>query len=84
VVGGAQLLESATHILGRSDALDRLGQEVDDVAVTPELGEVFEGEVHGACDATGSAQVPQALELSLSAAHAVTLRPHADGTLLRR
>ena len=84
MVGGAQLLESATHILGRSGALDRLGQEVDDVAVATELGEVLEGEVHGACDATGSAQVQQALKLSLSAAHAVTLRPHADGTLLRR
>jgi hypothetical protein len=66
----AQLGESVASTIRRVRTLDGVGQQVDDVLLSPEVGEVFEREVDGADHPTGAAQVTEFVELSLSAAHA--------------
>jgi hypothetical protein len=63
--------------------LDGGGEQVDDVVVSPEVREVFEREVDRANHGARAAQVTEFVELSLSAAHTVTMRPRADFPLLR-
>ncbi len=84
VVRRAQLGETVPSTLGRLRVLDGAGEQVDDVVVSPEMGEVLECEVDRAHDRAGAAQVTKFIELSLSAGHVVTIRPRADSPLLRR
>ena len=79
----AHLGESVASTLGRLCALDGAGEQGDDVVVSPKVGEVFECEVDRADHRAGVAQVTEFVELSLSAGHAVTIRPGADSPLPR-
>jgi len=83
VVRRPQLCEPAVNDLRRLGVLDDVGEEVDDVVVAPEVGEVFKGQVDSAGHRAGAAQVTELAELSLTAAHAVTMSRHADSTLVR-
>ena len=58
--------------------LDGRGEQVDDVVVSAELIEVFERQVDRPGQRAGPAQVTEFVELSLTAAHAVTIHLRAD------
>lgn len=77
----AQLGESPASTLGRVRAFDGLGDEVENVIIPSEVGEVFERKVDRPRDRAGSAQRAELVELSLSAAHAVRMRRRADAPL---
>jgi hypothetical protein len=78
-----QLSESLASTLGRLHVRDGVGDQLDDFVVSPEVGEVFEREVDRADHRARAAQVTEFVELSLSAGHAVTIRPRADSPLHR-
>lgn len=73
-----QLTESVTSTLSRGRVLDGLGEQIEDVVVSPELGEVFEREIDRTDRCARTAQVTEFVELSLSAGHAVTIHRDAD------
>jgi hypothetical protein len=58
--------------------VDRSGEEADDPLVTPERGEVLEGEIHRPGHVTGVAQRAQLVDLSLAAAHDRSVTDRAD------
>jgi len=75
---GAQLGKPVASTLGRLEAIDGFGDEVDDVVVPAEVGEVFERKIDRPRDRAGTAQLAELIELSLSAAHSMRMRPRAD------
>jgi hypothetical protein len=77
----AELRESVAHPLRRLRALDGIGEQGDDVVISPELGEVFEREVDRAGHRFGATQVAEFVELSLSAGHEATIEQRADPSL---
>jgi hypothetical protein len=79
----AQLGESVANTLRRLRVLDRVSEHVNNVIVSPEVGEVFERQVDRPCHRAGAAQLTKFVELSLSARHAVRLRRFADRPLYR-
>jgi hypothetical protein len=83
MVRRTQLRESVASTLMRLHVLDSVGEQVDDVVVAPEMGEVFEREVDRSDYRARATQVAEFVELSLSAGHAVTIRPGADSPLHR-
>jgi hypothetical protein len=83
MVRRTQLGESMVSTLRRLRVLDRAGELVDNLVISPEMGEVFEREVDRADHRAGAAQVTEFVELSLSAGHVVTIRPRADSPLHR-
>jgi hypothetical protein len=62
---------------------DRIHEQPQQVVISTEVGEVFEGEVDGADERAGMAQLEQLVVLSLPTGHTVTMRPRADRPLLR-
>ena len=74
----AELGKSVASTLRSLRALDGIGDEVDDVVIPPELGEVFERKVDRPRSCAGAAQLAELIELSLSAAHAVRMHRRAD------
>jgi hypothetical protein len=73
-----QLGEPMTSTLSRLHLLDGLGEQVDDVVVSPEVGEMFEREVDRPDNCAGATQVAEFVELSLPAGHASRIHPRAD------
>lgn len=73
-----QLTESVARTFGRAGVLEGFGEQVEDVVVSPEVGEMFECEVDRADRCAGTAQVTKFVELSLSAGHALTIHQRAD------
>jgi hypothetical protein len=71
---GDELGEPATHRRRRTGRVQRACQQVDDVAVATEVGEVLEGEVDGTAQRARAAQRPELVELSLAAGHHRQLR----------
>jgi hypothetical protein len=61
--------------------LDGQGQQLDDLVVAPEVGEVLEGQVDRMHHRAGRTQVAKLVELSLTAGHATTIHPRADAPL---
>ncbi len=76
-----QLSESLTSRLTAIGLLDSLREQVEDLAVAPEVGEVLERQVDRTDDRAGGAQVAKLVELSLTAGHATTIHPCADAPL---
>ena len=77
----AQLSESLASTPSDIRVFDGVGEQVDDVVVSPEVGEVFERQVDRTDHRAGAAQVAEFVELSLSAGHATTIHPRADPPL---
>jgi hypothetical protein len=67
----------------RSRALDRVGEQSEEIVISTEVGEVLECEVDGTDERAGGAQLAQFVALSLAAGHAMTLRLRADRLLSR-
>ena len=57
------------------------GEQVDDLVVAPEVGEVFERQVDRTTNRSGTAQVAKLVQLSLTAGHALTIDGRADAPL---
>jgi hypothetical protein len=73
-----QLAESVARTFGRAGVLEGFGEQIEDVVISPEVGEVFEREVDRADGCAGTAQITKFVELSLSAGHALTIHRGAD------
>lgn len=76
-----QLSESLTSTPSGIGMLDGLGEQVDDLVVSPEVGEMFERQVDRTEQCAGAAQVAKLVDLSLLAAHAPTIHPRPDAPL---
>ena len=76
-----QLSESLTSRLTAIGLLDSLREQVDDLAVAPEVGEVLERQVDRSDYCASGTQVAELVELSLTAGHAATIHPRADAPL---
>ena len=78
VHAGAQFVEPSSEGFTSRGVVDGLGEEVDDVFVAPEGGEVFERQVHRPGHLTRRAQRSQLVDLSLMAGHERTVPLRAD------
>ncbi len=77
----AQLGESLPSTPTCVGALDGLGEQVDDLVVASEVGEVFERQVDRTGHCVGGTQIAELVELSLTAGHALTIHPRPDAPL---
>ena len=66
------------NTLVRGRVLEGRGEQIEDVVVSPELGEVFEREIDRTVRCASTAQVAELGELSLSAGHVVRIHRRAD------
>jgi hypothetical protein len=64
--------------------LDGVGQQAEELLVSTEVGEVLEGQVDGADQSAGLAQLEELVALALASGHAKTIRPGADPALAHR
>ena len=76
-----QLSESLTSTLTGIGLLDGLREQVDDLAVAPEVGEVLERQVDRTDYCANGTQVAKLVELSLTAGHVATIHHCADAAL---
>jgi hypothetical protein len=63
------------------NAFNGSAEQVDDLVVAAEVGEVLEGQVDRTDDFASGTQVAELVELSMSAGHATTIDPLADAPL---
>jgi hypothetical protein len=76
-----QLIETQTSAPGDAHVVDGPSEEVDDLVVPPEVGEVLERQVDRPDHASSGTQVSKLVELSLAAGHATTIHLRADAPL---
>jgi hypothetical protein len=76
-----QLGEALTRTPSNIRVVDGPSEQVDDLVVPPEVGEVLERQVDRPDHSTGVAQVSKLVALSLTAGHATTIHPSADAPL---
>ena len=81
LVGACGTCPVSTSTPGDVGDLDGLGEQVDELIVAPEMGEVFERQVDRPRHRAAAAQVAKLVELSLSAGHGATIHPRADAPL---
>ena len=77
----AQLGESLAGVPGNTGVLDGPSEEIDDLVVSPEVGEMLERQVDRAGHSAGRTQVSELVAMSLTAGHATTIHPRADARL---
>jgi hypothetical protein len=77
----AQLGESMTTPPRDVGTLDCLGDQVDDLVVSTEVGEMLERQVDRTSNHACGTQVSKLVELSFTAGHVPTIRPRADAPL---
>ena len=78
VHAGAQFVEPSSEGFTSRTVVDGLGEEVDDVFVAPEGGEVFERQVNRPGHLTRRAQRSELVDLSLKSGHERTVPSRAD------
>jgi hypothetical protein len=77
----AQLGEAPASVSSDAGLFDRPSEQIDDLVVSPEVGEVLERQVDRSGNSAGGAQGPKLVEFSLSPAHARTIHRRADAPL---
>lgn len=77
----AELDESLACMTGNTGVLDGPSEQIDDLVVSPVVGEVLEGQVDRTDHSAGGTQVSKLVAVSLTARHATTIHPRADAAL---
>jgi len=77
----AQLGEALLSTCSDIGVVHGPSEQVDDVVIASELGEVLVCQVDRPRDCTRGTQTPKLVELSLPAGHAATIHPRADAAL---
>jgi hypothetical protein len=77
----AQLSEALARTPNDTRVLDGPSEQVDDLVVSSEVGEVLERQVDRPDHSASGTQVSKLVELSLTAGHATTIHPCADAPL---
>jgi hypothetical protein len=76
-----QLSEPLASAPSNTRVLDGLCEQVDDLVVSPEAGEVFKPQVDRTDQSASGTQISKLVQLSLTAGHATTIDPPADAPL---
>jgi hypothetical protein len=76
-----QLSESPASTPSNTRVLDGPSEQLDDLVVSPEVGEVLERQVDRPDHPASGTQVSKLVELSLTLGHATTIHPRADAPL---
>jgi hypothetical protein len=76
-----QFNEALASRPGDIRVLDGPSEQVDDLPVSPEVGEVLERQVDRSGHSAIGTEVSKLVELSLTAGHATTIHPRADALL---
>ena len=77
----AELSETLAGTPSILDVLDGMRKQVEDLALSSEVGEVLEREVDSSSHIAGGTQFSKLVELLLSAGHATTIHPGAEQSL---
>jgi hypothetical protein len=77
----AQFNEALACTSSDTRVVDGPSEQVDDLVVSPEVGEVLERQVDRSGHSAKGTQVSKLVELSLTAGHATTIHPRADAPL---
>jgi hypothetical protein len=81
IVRRAQFNEALACTSSDTRVVDGPSEQVDDLGVSPEVGEVLERQVDRSGHSASGTQVTKLVELSLTAGHATTIHPRADAPL---
>jgi hypothetical protein len=76
-----QLIETLASPTSDTRVVDGPSEQVNDLVVPPEVGEVLERQINRPDHSTSGTQVSKLIELSLTAGHATTIHSRADAPL---